>query len=292
MPDIEHLEVPANGLRLHVALAGPPQGPLVVLLHGFPEFWWAWRHQIGALAAAGWRVAAPDQRGYGTSDKPSGRSAYALDTLADDILALASALGHERFTVVGHDWGGIVAWQLAARAPGRIERAAILNAPHPATLLPHALGHPGQLLKSAYVVFFQMPLVPEWTLGANGHAALARALTLSSRPGTFAEADLARYREAWSQPGALTAMLNWYRAVAVSRPASQARIRMPVRIIWGDRDTALDRQLADEGAARCDHAEVFHIAEATHWVQHEEAARVNALLLEFLGDAAGRRSGA
>jgi len=122
-----------SGLRLHIVAAGPTDGPVVVLLHGFPEFWYGWRHQIGALSEAGLRVVAPDQRGYNLSDKPLGIAAYRLDRLAEDVVGLAAALGRERFAVVGHDWGGVVAWHLAARFPERVTRAAILNAPHPAT---------------------------------------------------------------------------------------------------------------------------------------------------------------
>ncbi len=159
-PGIETIRLKVNGVDLHAAAAGPADGPLVVLLHGFPEFWYGWRHQIGPLAAAGLRVLAPDQRGYGLSDKPTGRLAYRLDTLADDVLGLADALGRERFAVVGHDWGGALAWHLAARNPERIERAAVLNGPHPATVWGHTLASPSQAVKGWYVAFFQMPMVP------------------------------------------------------------------------------------------------------------------------------------
>jgi len=162
-----HVRLP-SGICLHVANAGPTDGPLVVLLHGFPEFWYGWRHQIAILAEAGLRVVAPDQRGYNLSDKPAGIAAYRLDTLAEDIVGLAAALGGERFAVVGHDWGGVVAWHLAARFPERVTRAAILNAPHPATLRSYARRRPGQLLKSWYVGFFQLPRLPELALRASG----------------------------------------------------------------------------------------------------------------------------
>src|SRR5947209_7555878 len=142
VPGTSPVWLATNGLRCHAVAAGPADGRLVILLHGFPEFWFGWRHQIGPLAEAGLRVIAPDQRGYNLSDKPSGTSAYRLDTLADDVLALADALGRERFSVVGHDWGAVVAWHLAARNPERIARAVVLNGPHPATLWPYARGHP------------------------------------------------------------------------------------------------------------------------------------------------------
>jgi epoxide hydrolase 4 len=283
IPGVEPLRLRADGIDLHAVAAGPPDGPLVVLLHGFPEFWYGWRRQIGPLAAAGLRVLAPDQRGYNLSDKPPGRAAYVIDALADDVLALAAALGRRRFAVVGHDWGGAVTWHLAARDPDRVERAAILNAPHPATVSAYARRHPGQALRSWYIGFFQAPALPELTLRTAGHAWLRSALTRSSRPGTFTDDDLRRYREAWERPGALTAMLNWYRALplyaGLLRPS---RVRVPVRVIWGDRDAFLEPGLVEAGLALCDRGEAFHLPDATHWVQHEEAERVNGLLTEFL----------
>ena len=280
---VETLRLRTNGVALHAVSAGPDDGPLVILLHGFPEFWYGWRRQIGALAAAGRRVLVPDQRGYNLSDKPTGRGAYRLDALADDVLGLADALGRGRFSVVGHDWGGIVAWHLAARSPGYIERAAILNAPHPATLQRFMLAHPSQAAKSWYVGFFQAPLLPEMALGAGDYAWLRRALAATARPGTFTPEDAERYRAAWAQPGALTAMLNWYRALpAGTESVRSGRIRIPVRVIWGDRDAFLDSGLAEAGLALCDQGEAFHLAAATHWVQHDEAERVNQLLIEFL----------
>jgi pimeloyl-ACP methyl ester carboxylesterase len=283
MPGVEALRLRTNGIELHAVAAGPPDGPLVVLLHGFPEFWYGWRRQIAPLAVAGLRILAPDQRGYNLSDKPAGVAAYCLDPLADDVLGLADALGHERFAVVGHDWGGVVAWHLAARNPERVERAAVLNAPHPATVRDFMRAHPSQALRSWYAAFFQTPLLPEWALGAAEFAWLRASLVRTSRPGTFLDADLRRYRDAWAQPGALTAMLNWYRALPRHAGAPRrGRIRVPVRVIWGDRDPFLDRGLVEAGLALCDRGDAFHIADATHWVQHEEPERVNGLLAEFL----------
>ena len=280
---VETLRLRTNGVALHAVSAGPDDGPLVILLHGFPEFWYGWRRQIGALAAAGLRVLVPDQRGYNLSDKPTGRGAYRLDALADDVLGLADALGRGRFSVVGADWGGLVGWPLAARSPGYIARAAILNAPHPATLQRFMLAHPSQAAKSWYVGFFQAPLLPEMALGAGDYAWLRRALAATARPGTFTPEDAERYRAAWAQPGALTAMLNWYRALpAGTESVRSRRIRIPVRVIWGDRDAFLDSGLAEAGLALCDEGEAFHLAAATHWVQHDEAERVNQLLIEFL----------
>jgi pimeloyl-ACP methyl ester carboxylesterase len=281
---VELLRLQADGITLHAAAAGPPEGELVILLHGFPEFWYGWRQQIAPLTGAGLRILAPDQRGYNLSDKPAGIGAYRLDALADDVLALADALGREHFAVVGHDWGGVVAWHLAARNPERASRAAILNAPHPATLWRYARSHPSQLRKSWYVAGFQLPVLPELALRAGNFAMLRRALIRSSRNDAFAAADWPIYRRAWAQPGALGAMLNWYRALRHGvRALPATRIRVPVRVIWGERDAFLDRGLADAGIALCDRGEIFYLPDATHWVQHEEPDRVNRLLIEFLG---------
>ena len=159
----------------------------------------------------------------------------------------------------------------------------MLNAPHPATVRDFMRAHPSQALRSWYAAFFQTPLLPEWVLGAADFAWLRASLVRTSRPGTFTDTDLRRYRDAWARPGALTAMLNWYRALPrYAGSPRRARIRVPVRVIWGDRDPFLDRGLVEAGLALCDRGDAFHIADATHWVQHEEAERVNGLLAEFL----------
>ena len=270
-------------VSLHAVEAGPPDGPLAILLHGFPEFWYGWRRQIGPLAAAGLHVVAPDQRGYNLSDKPQDVAAYAVDRLAADVVGLADALGRERFVLVGHDWGGVVAWWAAARWPERVERLAILNAPHPQVFGAYARKHPGQALRSAYVGFFQLPVLPEAALAAGGFFLLRRALRQSSRPGAFTDEDLGRYRQAWAEPGALSGMLAWYRALRL-KPASEgeARIRCPTLVIWGRRDAALESGLAEASAALCDDARVVFHDRATHWVQHEEPEAVSQALAGFL----------
>jgi len=270
------------GVRLHVIDAGPADGPLVILLHGFPEFWYGWRRQIGALAAAGFRVLAPDQRGYGASDKPPGVGAYTTDRLASDVLRLADWAGRPTFSVVGHDWGGIVAWWVALAAPDRVARLAILNAPHPATVRSYALRHPTQAARSWYVLAFQIPRLPERMIRAHGFRMAERALTGTSRRGTFDADDLAQYRAAWARPGALTAMLNWYRALRRGLRPPALRVRPPTLILWGDRDRFLEQGLAEAAARLCDDARVVHMEKASHWVQHEEAERVNRELTAFL----------
>ena len=279
--------VQANGLRFHVVEAGPPGGPPVVLLHGFPELWYGWRRQIGPLAAAGHRVIAPDQRGYNTSDKPEGVAAYRVDTLAADVVGLLDALGLERAAIVGHDWGAVVAWWLALAHPERVSRLAILNVPHPLVMRRHLLRSPRQMLRSWYVFFFQIPGLPERFLARDGFASLARAVR-GGRRGTCTDGDLVVYREAWAQPGALTAMVNWYRGALRAGGARLPRLRVgvPTLVLWGARDRFLGREMAAPSAALCDDGRLEVFETATHWLQHDEAEAVNERLVRFLaGDA-------
>jgi epoxide hydrolase 4 len=274
--------VAVNDVALHVAEAGPDDGRLVILLHGFPEFSYGWRRQIEPLAAAGFRIAAPDQRGYNLSSKPEGVRAYHLDTLVADVIGLADALGRERVSLVGHDWGGIVAWWAACRHPGRVERLAVLNALHPAIARSYLLRHPGQMLRSWYVGFFQIPGLPEALLSTGGHAALRRSLTGTSRPGTFSETDLDAYARAWSEPGALTAMVNWYRALRHFQAKGRARVAVPTLLLWGVRDRFLEAGLAEESLDLCDQGRLHRFNEATHWLHLEQPDSVNRELIGFL----------
>ena len=273
-----------NGLTLTVAEAGPEDGPLVILLHGFPEFWYGWHKQIGPLADAGYRVLAPDQRGYNQSDKPRGIKSYAVDLLADDVVGLIDAVGRERASVVGHDWGGVVAFGAIARHPARFDRAVILNAPHPDVLLSEIKSNPRQLLRSWYVMMFQLPWLPEAMLRRAKFQGLVQGMTKSSRPGTFSPADFDRYRAAWAEPNALTSMVHWYRAALRYRhaPYPDPVVKMPTLMIWGRHDQFLGPGVARSSYALCETARLEWIEEATHWVHHEEPDRVNRLLLDFL----------
>jgi pimeloyl-ACP methyl ester carboxylesterase len=284
-PEVRHRTVATNGVRLHVAEAGPEDGPLVILLHGFPEFWYAWKEQIGPLAGAGFRIAAPDQRGYAASDKPRGVRAYDLDTLALDVVGLIDEAGRDRASVVCHDWGGAVGWWLGMKHPGRLEKLAVLNAPHP-RVMRRALRRGGaQRRRSWYMLFFQIPWLPERVLSAADFRLLARSLRSSSRAGTFSDEDLKIYKEAWSRPGAMTGMVSWYRALLRARPERppSPRVTVPTLLIWGARDHFLGRELAQPSIELCDRGRLAFIEEATHWLQHEEPDRVNALLADFLG---------
>jgi pimeloyl-ACP methyl ester carboxylesterase len=280
----ESLRIAANGLAFYALAAGPADGPLVLLLHGFPETSSGWSRHLAPLAAAGFRVVAPDQRGIGQSSKPEGIAAYRIDHLAADILAIVRALGRERAQVVGHDWGGAVAWYLAEHHADVVERVAILDAPHGAVFQQYLRRHPSQLARSWYMLFFQLPGLPERLLRAGNFRRLAEALVATSRPGAFTPEDLAIYRAAWARPGALTAMLNWYRALRLGAqlPRGSGRIAIPVRLLWGDRDEALEPGLADASIERCDDGKVVHFPAATHWLAREEPERVTSILLDFL----------
>ena len=269
-------------VSLHVAEAGPSDGLPTILLHGFPEFWFGWRRQIGPLAGAGLRLIVPDQRGYNLSDKPEGVAAYHLDRLAGDVVALADMHGIDRFRLVGHDWGGLVAWWTASRHPDRVERLAILNAFHPAVFGPYLRRHPGQWLRSAYAAFFQIPRVPEARLTARDARVLRTALARTSRPGAFSPADLDRYAEAWLRPGAMHAMLDWYRALARLPRRPSPSIRCPTLILWGRRDHALQPGLAEASLALCKDGRIQWLPEATHWIQHDAPEAVNDALIDFL----------
>ncbi|MEE8624940.1 MAG: alpha/beta hydrolase, partial [Acidiferrobacterales bacterium] len=272
----------------HVVQDGPSTGRFVILLHGFPEFWYGWRRQIPYLAAAGYRVWAPDQRGYNMSDKPDGIAAYTLDELAADVIGLMDAAGKEKAFVIGHDWGAAVAWWVAAKYPARLARMVVINGPHGNVMIEHLRRNPRQMLKSWYMLFFQLPWLPEALARLRDWNALAQAMSVSSRPGTFTAGDLDIYRQAWSQPKAYTSMLNWYRA-GMQKPSTapaNPRITVPTLLIWGAHDRFLGQELAQPSIDLCDDGRLVLFEEATHWVQHEEADRVNELIDSFLrGDA-------
>ena len=263
---------------LYAKADGPADGPAVVLLHGFPEFWYGWRKQIPALAAAGFRVVAPDQRGYNNSAKPSHISAYALSELTADVLRVMDALGRQRVHVVGHDWGGIVAWAVAMQHPERVERLAILNAPHPGVARSWLTTSPRQMLRGWYIGMFQLPALPERLLSL-------RTLTATSKAGTFTTDELGRYEAAWDKPGARSGMIHWYRALArYARAEDMAalRVRVPTRIIWGALDPFLLRELASASLRLCDEGELVELPDATHWLHHEEPEVVNRLIIDHL----------
>jgi epoxide hydrolase 4 len=270
--------------RLHYVETG--EGPLIVLLHGFPEFWYGWRLQIGALAAAGYRVVAPDLRGYNLSSKPDGLAAYTAGPLAADVRGLIHERGAESAFLVGHDWGGTVAWTAAMNHPEVVERLAILNAAHPRKLN-EGLRHPSQLRRSWYFFFFQPPGLPERRVSAHRWRFFQNFLRDARPPYTSAEFD--RYVEAWSQPGTATAMINYYRAAVRPPKGTKPQLRplsAPTLVVWGQRDRYLGTDLAEphrEDVPNLDRVE--RLPDASHWVHHDEAERVTRLLVDFFAPA-------
>ncbi|ANU20832.1 alpha/beta hydrolase [Planococcus plakortidis] len=284
MQEVDFHFVETNGIRLHVAAAGPEEGELVVLLHGFPEFSYGFHHQMEELAASGYRVVAPDQRGYNLSDKPERIEDYTIDQLRDDIVGLIEAFGETSAFIVGHDWGGAVAWHLAASKPVYVKKLIAINIPHPAAMPRVMMKNPVQWVKSSYMAFFQLPEVPEKLMAANDFESMKQAMKGTARPSAFTEQELDRYREAWSQPDALTGMLNWYRALRKGslNQVPKRPIETPVRILWGIGDQFLSPMLAKESLEFCEDAELVWVGEATHWVHHEQPVIVNRLIKEFL----------
>ena len=281
---LAHRHADLGDVRLHYVEAG--EGPLVLLLHGFPQFWYEWRHQIPALVQAGFRVVVPDMRGYNLSDKPPGVRAYRVELLARDVGRLILACGERTAVVVGHDWGAIVAWIAAMRNPGRVGRLAILNVPHPARFLDGLLS-PGQLLRSSYMFFFQIPRLPEKVIRAGDFALLRSALLRDPvRAGAITADDIERYVGAMARPGALTATLNYYRAFLRNPRETRAllkRIEAPVLVIWGERDRFLSRKLAEPPRLWVPNLlPVERLPDASHWVAEDCPLEVNTLLLDFL----------
>lgn len=290
--EIEKRFIQVGEIKLHVAFAGPEDGEPVILLHGFPEFWHGWKNQIPALAEQGFRVIAPDQRGYNLSDKPAGVAAYHIDILAQDIIGLMDGLGYEQVNLAGHDWGAAVAWIVAENYPQRLKRLMILNVPHPRVMArAFRTGNLRQLLKSWYMFYFQIPALPEKMLAANDYNAIIRGMLGIGIKGSFKREDFDAYKQAWKQPGALTAMLNWYRAaVRVAGKAANTsphapRITVPTLMLWGEKDGALGKELAPASMELCDQGELIYFPEASHWIQHDEPAAVSQQMIQFFNQS-------
>ncbi|HTV25612.1 MAG TPA: alpha/beta hydrolase [Polyangiaceae bacterium] len=281
-PSWDHRFVHVNGVRLHYVHAGT--GPLVVLLHGFPEFWYAWRRQIRRLAAAGYCVIAPDLRGYNLSTKPTAVGAYRLRVVADDIRDLIASTGAKHASIVGHDWGAAVAWATAMRHPECVERLAILNGPHPVRML-LGLSNPEQLRRSAYILFFQLPWLPEYMTRRHGWKALLSVFERSGALARWAPSEVAAYRQAYQKEGAITAMINYYRALLRPTLASwPRRVDAPVLVLWGQRDPYLASWLARPPRAWAPRARVEFLPEQGHFIQHEAPGWVAERLIAFLQD--------
>ncbi len=310
---IEHRVVETNGIRLHCAVDGA--GPLVVFLHGFPECWYSWRHQLAALAPH-FRVMAPDLRGYNESDKPAGVDAYAMPQLVADVAGLIAAEGRQDAVIVAHDWGGGIAWSFAMEHPELTKRLVVMNCPHLAIFQQQLRVDPQQLAKSWYMFFFQIPWLPETLLGLGRAWPIANAMRRATiQRGALTDEDLRVLRAAASRPGALRSAINYYRAVFRSdeaiagmpsalrrflygdRPAPAARERLedwpkitaPTMVIWGEQDVALRKELTyGMDPLFTSPPRIEYVPDSGHFVQQEKPELVNALLLDFLGDLVAR----
>jgi pimeloyl-ACP methyl ester carboxylesterase len=291
-----------NGIRLHYAESGSGEN-LVILLHGFPEFWYSWRHQLRFLADR-YHVIAPDMRGYNLSDKPARVADYSVDVLVNDVIGLIRHFGARACAVVGHDWGAGVAWALAQKYPECVSKLAVLQVPPAAAWRANLTLR--QLLRSWYMFFFQLPRLPEWSIGRNNLAGLERVFKEKvARSGSFSDADIEAYKEALRRPGALTGAINYYRANVFrilrksnnrARLALQdgptgeeaarrsGRIRVPTLFIFGEQDFAILPETV-RGVGNYIDAPYWEvrIPDSGHWVQNEAVAEVNAALMEFLG---------
>jgi pimeloyl-ACP methyl ester carboxylesterase len=287
---VTHERATVNDVSLHYVAAGPEDGDLLVLLHGFPEFWYSWHHQIPALADAGYRVVAPDLRGYNRSEKPAGVAAYRLEELVGDVGGLIEHCDRERAHVVGHDWGGLIAWQVGIDRPEVVDRLAVLNAPHPTRYQRLLRSSPSQVAKSWYVFYFQLPVLPELGFRLNDYAVLESTLSDTVRPDAITDDDIERYKSALATPGALTAAINYYRALGRQRARSlltgggvdEQRVDVPTLLLWGEQDFALDLALTEELDPLVPDLRVERFADAGHWVQFDAPEGVNDALLDFL----------
>jgi len=288
--ELEHSYIETNGIKLHVVQAGPKSGVPVILLHGFPEFWYGWRKQIPALVEAGCRVIVPDQRGYNLSDKPKGVKNYGVYTLAADIIGLIDALGYQKVNLVGHDWGALVAWTLANKYPDRLHRMSIMNVPHPAVIRRFLQRDFDQIRRSWYVFFFQFPWIPEAWMRRDDWRGAVRALRGSANIHSFTNEDIEKHKEAWSQPGAIKSMINWYRASIqlMSKLPKDSRIKIPTLMMWGMKDFALTHRMARPSMDYVDDGNLILFPTATHWVHLDAAEEVNQYLIDFIFDKASQ----
>ncbi len=281
----QHDYVQVNGVRLHYVAQG--NGPLVVLLHGFPEFWYSWRRQIPVLAQH-FRVVAPDLRGYNDSEKPQGVENYQIDILAADVMGLIRAFGEEKAMIVGHDWGGGIAWVFAATYPQATEKLIVLNCPHPTAFQRHLSTNWRQMLRSWYIFLFQIPWLPEFAIRLKLRWCVEKAFRgLAIRKEVFTDDELWKFTEALQKPGVLTAAINYYRAAFREhvRHGERAfdKIECPTLLVWAEEDAALGKELTyDMAAYFTNHFEIKYIPLCSHWVLQEQPELVSRYITEFL----------
>lgn len=281
MEKLQHHYVDVNGISMHYVRDG--QGPLLLFLHGFPEFWYSWRHQIPAFRTH-YTVVAPDMRGYNETEKPTW--GYDVDVLTADLVELIKVLGFEQAIVVGHDWGGVLSWMLTIFYPHRVSRLITLNCPHPALMERALRTNPQQLRRSWYMLLFQLPWLPEQLIRANDYKLIEEGLRgMAVHKEAFSDEDIQAYKDAISQPGALTAALNWYRRMYDSRRWFAERdltVHVPTLMIWGEQDQALGVELTQGTEEFAPNLQLRTIPDSSHWVQQERPDLVNTYIWEFL----------
>ncbi|MBF2079218.1 MAG: alpha/beta hydrolase [Synechococcales cyanobacterium T60_A2020_003] len=277
-----HDTLTTNGVTLHYVTQG--QGDLMLMLHGFPEFWYSWRHQIPEFAQH-YKVVALDLRGYNDSDKPESVDAYRMEELVKDVNGAIHALGYDRCILVGHDWGGAIAWSFAYAHPDRVDRLIVMNLPHPAKFVA-GLKTPQQLLRSWYIFFFQLPILPELVLWWDDYRMVAAAFAdMAINKSAFTPEDLDAFKTAAAKRGALTAMLNYYRANfgrdnRLNRPWD--KLLIPTLLIWGEKDAALGVELTYGTEDYVEDLKICYIPNCSHWVQQEQPQLVNQYMRDFL----------
>jgi len=278
---LTHEYITTNGVKLHYVTQG--EGPLMLMLHGFPEFWYSWRYQIPEFAQ-NFKVVALDLRGYNDSDKPEAQSAYVMDEFIKDIEGVIKGLGYQKCVLVGHDWGGAIAWNFAYAHSEMLERLIILNLPHPAKFA-EGFRTPQQLVRSSYMFFFQLPWLPELLLQASDYQAIEMAFKgMAVNKNVFTQADIDAYKKAVAKPGALTAMLNYYRNIFEQKILNPNKgvLEVPTLMIWGEKDTALGKELSYGTEAYVRDFQIKYIANCSHWLQQEKPELVNQYMREFL----------
>jgi pimeloyl-ACP methyl ester carboxylesterase len=284
---IEHLFVQANGLRFHVASCGEGER-LALFLHGFPECWYSWRYQLPLLARLGYRAWAPDLRGYGESDRPPRMQDYAIERLMDDVAGLIDASGCKSVMLLAHDWGGVIGWYFALRKLRPLDRLVMMNLPHPA-VMEGALRTWKQIKKSWYVLLFQLPRLPEALFRAGNYRVIGDAFRNSAvDKSRFPDEVLQVYRENAARPGALTAMLNYYRALVRGGGGRRqgalgySVIDTPTLMIWGENDIALGKETTYGTERWVPNLTLRYLPNVSHWVQQEAPETVNAMIEAWL----------
>lgn len=269
-------------IELEVREAGPEDGDLIILLHGFPECWNTWRHQITPLAEAGFKAVIPNMRGYGKSSKPKDYRRYHLDELITDVEALRLHYGRERFHLAGHDWGGAVAWWYAIHHEPNLKSLSILNLPHPLAFLTKLKGSIGQILKSWYIFYFQIPFFPEFALKRFNFFFLKQVLKRSSTKNAYAAEDFKHLEEAWNEPGAMKGMVNYYRALLrnLRIPEGDGSLSVPTQILWGEHDLALSLDAARDSEKFLKNGTLTIYSDATHWLAHDKPAEISQRLIQ------------